>query len=102
MKKLLSLVWLFTLLAGVAFAADKRPNILFFLAVAHRSAPKLEQAVALQKTLRVAGVRCELFEAPEHDHNSLNRAIGVREDAVTQAMETFHDSLRGDTAPAAK
>ncbi len=74
----------------------------FFLVVAHRVAAKLEQAAALQKALQAAGVRCELVEAPEHDHNSLNRAIGVRDDAVTQAMEKFHDSLRDRGAPAAK
>jgi acetyl esterase/lipase len=74
----------------------------FFLVVAHSSAANLEQAAALQKALQAAGVRCELVEAPQHDHNSLNRAIGVREDAVTRAMETFHDSLRRGAVPAVK
>jgi hypothetical protein len=70
----------------------------FFLVVTGRAAPdrvaaKRAQAQALQAALRAADVRCELVEAPQHDHNSLNRAIGVRGDAVTQAMEKFHDSI---------
>jgi arylformamidase len=61
----------------------------FFLVVANERGPKLAQAAAFQKTLQAAGVRCELVEAPQHDHGSLNRAIGEKEDKVTQAMEKF-------------
>jgi len=67
----------------------------FFLVVANERGPKLTQASAFQKSLRDAGVRCEFVEAPQHDHGSLNRAIGDRADKVTQAMEQFHDSILG-------
>jgi arylformamidase len=67
----------------------------FFLVVANERGPKLAQAAAFQKALQAAGVRCEFVEAPQHDHGSLNRAIGDKDDKVTQAMETFHDSILG-------
>ena len=67
----------------------------FFLVVADNREQKLQQATAFQKALQAAGVRCEFVEAPEHDHGSLNRAIGEPDDKVTQAMERFHDSVLG-------
>jgi acetyl esterase/lipase len=65
----------------------------FFLVVADERAPKLTQAAAFQNALQAVGVRCEFVEAPQHDHGSLNRAIGDPEDQVTQAMQAFHRSL---------
>lgn len=65
----------------------------FALVVAENRVPKLRQAQALQKALREAGTRCELIEAPQHTHASLNRAIGVRSDRVTRALERFYSSL---------
>ncbi len=65
----------------------------FFLVVADNRQQKLDQATAFQKALQAAGVRCEFVEAPQHDHGSLNRAIGDTTDKVTQAMEKFHDSI---------
>ncbi len=73
----------------------------FFLVVANERGPKLAQASAFQKALQAAGVRCEFVEAPQHDHGSLNRAIGDQADKVTQAMETFHDSVLGAKKSAA-
>jgi acetyl esterase/lipase len=74
----------------------------FFLVVADNREQKVQQAAAFQKALQVAGVRCEFVEAPEHDHGSLNRAIGEPNDDVTRAMEKFHDSVLGlKSAPAA-
>jgi acetyl esterase/lipase len=70
----------------------------FFLVVANERGPKLAQAAAFQKTLQAAGVRCEFVEAPQHDHGSLNRAIGDKSDKVTQAMEKFHDAILGKNA----
>lgn len=75
----------------------------FLIVVTGRAAPervaaKRAQSEALQAALRAAGVRCELVEAAQHDHNSLNRAIGVRDDAITQAMEKFHDSILTPTS----
>lgn len=67
----------------------------FFLVVADNRKQKLDQAQAFQKALQTAGVRCEFVEAPQHDHGSLNRAIGDKADKVTQAMEKFHDSVLG-------
>jgi acetyl esterase/lipase len=67
----------------------------FFLVVADERAPKLAQASVFQKALQAASVRCEFVEAPQHDHGSLNRAIGDKADKVTQAMEKFHDSVLG-------
>ena len=67
----------------------------FFLVVADNREQKLQQAAAFQKSLQTADVRCEFVEAPEHNHGSLNRAIGEPNDKVTQAMERFHDSVRG-------
>lgn len=67
----------------------------FFLVVADNRQRKLAQASAFRKKLQDAGVRCEFIEAPQHDHGSLNRAIGNRTDKVTQAMEKFHDSILG-------
>ena len=72
------------------------------LVVADDRKQKIEQATAFQKALQVADVRCDFVEAPEHNHGSLNRAIGERGDKVTQAMERFHDSVRGlKSSPAA-
>ncbi len=65
----------------------------FALVVAENRIPKLRQARAFQKALREAGIRCELIEAPQHTHASLNRAIGVRSDPVTRALERFYSSL---------
>jgi acetyl esterase/lipase len=73
----------------------------FFLVVADSRRQKLAQAAAFQKTLKAAGVRCEFVEAPQHDHGSLNRAIGEKDDKVTQAMEKFHDSVLGKETDAA-
>ena len=67
----------------------------FLLVVANNREQKLQQATAFQKALQAAGVRCEFIEAPEHDHGSLNRAIGEPADKVTQAMEKFHDAVPG-------
>jgi acetyl esterase/lipase len=67
----------------------------FFLVVANEREQKLAQAAAFQKALQAAGVRCEFVEAPQHDHGSLNRAIGDPADKVTQAMEKFHDVALG-------
>ncbi len=67
----------------------------FFLVVADDRKPKLAQASAFQKALQAAGVRCEFVESPQHDHGSLNRAIGDKADKVTQAMAQFHDSILG-------
>ncbi len=67
----------------------------FFLVVADGRGPKLAQAAAFQEALQAAGVRCEFVEAPQHDHGSVNRALGDPQDEVTQAMEAFHDSLPG-------
>ncbi|MFZ5830832.1 MAG: carboxylesterase family protein, partial [Planctomycetota bacterium] len=61
----------------------------FFLVVADNRVQKLEQAAAFQKALQAGGVRCEFVEAPEHDHGSLNRAIGESSDKVTSAMARF-------------
>ena len=74
----------------------------FFLVVADNREQKLQQAAAFRKSLQTADVRCEFVEAPEHNHGSLNRAIGEPNDKVTQAMERFHDSvrrLRSSSAP---
>jgi len=65
----------------------------FLLVVADNRRPKLAQAAAFRKALQAVGVRCEFVESPEHDHGSLNRAIGDKTDKVTQAMEQFHDSI---------
>jgi acetyl esterase/lipase len=65
----------------------------FFLVVANERGPKLAQAAAFQKDLQAARVRCEFVEAPQHDHGSLNRAIGEKDDKVTQAMEAFQSSV---------
>jgi acetyl esterase/lipase len=73
----------------------------FFLVVANERGPKLAQAAAFQKTLQAAGVRCEFVEAPQHDHGSLNRAIGDKSDKVTQAMEAFHSNVGFQPASAA-
>jgi arylsulfatase A-like enzyme/acetyl esterase/lipase len=73
----------------------------FFLVVANERGPKLKQATAFQNTLEEAGIRCEFVEAPEHDHGSLNRAIGEAKDKVTQAMEQFHDSIQPKKSGAA-
>lgn len=73
----------------------------FFLVVANERGPKLAQAAAFQKALQSAGVRCEFVEAPQHDHGSLNRAVGDPDDKVTQAMEKFHDSVMGVKTSAA-
>lgn len=67
----------------------------FFLVVANERGPKRAQAAAFQKALHAAGVHCEFIEAPQHDHGSLNRAIGDQADKVTQAMEKFHESVLG-------
>jgi len=61
----------------------------FFLVVADNREQKLQQAAAFQKALQAAGVRCQFVEAPQHDHGSLNRAIGEPGDKVTAAMEQF-------------
>jgi acetyl esterase/lipase len=61
----------------------------FFLVVADNREQKLQQAAAFQKALQAAGVRCQFVEAPEHDHGSLNRAIGEPGDKVTATMEQF-------------
>jgi acetyl esterase/lipase len=73
----------------------------FFLVVANERGPKLAQAAAFQKALHAAGVRCEFVEAPQHDHGSLNRAIGEKDDKVTKVMEKFHDSILDNKASAA-
>ena len=65
----------------------------FLLVVADDREQKIEQATAFQKALQAAEVRCDFVEAPEHNHGSLNRAIGERGDKVTQVMERFHDSV---------
>ena len=65
----------------------------FLLVVADNRAPKLDQAAAFQETLRSADVRCELVEAPQHDHGSVNRSLGDPNDKVTQAMQRFLDSI---------
>lgn len=65
----------------------------FFLVVADNHATKLDQSAAFQEVLRSAGVRCELVDAPQHDHGSVNRSIGDPNDKVTQAMQRFHDSI---------
>lgn len=65
----------------------------FFIVVANSRAQKQAQAAAFQKSLQAAGVRCEFIEAKQHDHGSLNRAIGQPHDKVTQAMERFHSSV---------
>jgi hypothetical protein len=62
---------------------------------------KLQQAAAFQKALQAAGARCRFVEAPEHDHGSLNRAIGEPGDKVTAAMEQFLTEIEpGMKAPA--
>ena len=65
----------------------------FVLVVAENRLPKLRQARAFQEALREADTRCELVEAPQHTHASLNRAIGVQSDRVTQALDRFYSSL---------
>jgi acetyl esterase/lipase len=70
----------------------------FLLVVADDREQKLQQAAAFQKTLQAADVRCDFVEAPEHNHGSLNHDIGQPSDKVTQAMERFHDSVRGLTS----
>lgn len=73
----------------------------FFLVVADNREQKLQQAAAFQEALQAAGVRCEFVEAPEHDHGSLNRAIGEPGDKVTAAMEQFLTEIEpGMKAPA--
>ncbi len=67
----------------------------FLLVVADDREQKIEQATAFQKALQAADVRCDFVEAPEHNHGSLNRAIGEPGDKVTLSMERFHDSVRG-------
>ena len=67
----------------------------FFLVVADDREQKVQQATAFQKALQAADVRCDFVEAPEHNHGSLNRAIGEPGDKVTQAMERFHNAVRG-------
>ena len=71
----------------------------FFLVVADNRTAKLEQARKFQEALRAAGVRCELVEAPEHDHGSLNRDIGVKGDKVTSALETFLAAILSGARP---
>jgi hypothetical protein len=39
-------------------------------------------------------VDCQLVEAPQHNHGSVNRSLGDPQDEVTQAMERFHDAIR--------
>jgi len=73
----------------------------FFLVVADNREQKLQQAAAFQKALHAAGARCQFVEAPEHDHGSLNRAIGEPGDKVTAAMEQFLTEIEpGMKAPA--
>lgn len=73
----------------------------FFLVVADNREQKIGQAKAFQTALRDAGVRCEFVEAPEHDHGSLNRAIGEPGDKVTAAMAGFL-GISSSGAPGAK
>jgi acetyl esterase/lipase len=67
----------------------------FLLVVADDREQKIEQSTAFQKALQAADVRCEFIQAPEHNHGSLNRAIGEPGDKVTLAMERFHNAVRG-------
>ena len=69
----------------------------FLLVVAGGVRPKLEQAAAFQKALEAAGVRCEVIEAPQHDHGSVNRSIGAPGDEVTAALEKFINNGDGPT-----
>lgn len=74
----------------------------FFLVVAGGVPPKLTQAAAFQKALRSNGVRCEFFEALEHDHGSVNQSIGLLDDKVTQAMKMFHDTSESKSTTPSK
>jgi acetyl esterase/lipase len=65
----------------------------FMLVVAGGNRPKQEQATVFQRALRAIDVRCEFVEAPQHNHGSLNQAIGVASDTVTQALQRFLDAV---------
>jgi len=72
----------------------------FFLVVADDRAPKLAQAAKFKEALDAAGIDCVIHEAPQHNHGSVNRAVGVPEELVTKAMERFHEAILGKSGGA--
>lgn len=65
----------------------------FLLVVAGGVRAKISQTNSFQEKLRAADVKCDFIQAPEHDHGSLNRAMGVDGDKTHEAVWKFLKEL---------
>jgi acetyl esterase/lipase len=65
----------------------------FLLVVAGGVRAKISQTNSFQEKLRAADVRCDFIQAPEHDHGSLNHAMGVVGDKTHEAVWKFLKEL---------
>ena len=77
--------------AFVAKGKSIPPFLLLHAGLPSRTA----QAENLAKLLKEAGVRAEIFAAPDKNHGTLNADIGKTGDAPTKAMMGFLDSIAG-------
>ena len=78
----------------ISHVAAGKPIPPFLLAVAGGHDATRQQADFFAAALQQAGVRAEILEAPDKTHTTLNRDLGLADDAVTDTVMQFIESIR--------